>query len=132
MLKNVRHVPAIKKILISTGRLDDASYVTVFGNNSWKISKGSLTVTIGIKSGGLYTLHVSKVKNHVINVIEQPSVSLWHHRLGHMSKKGMEILSHSGYLHGFLFHDFEFCEHAFMVRKHKHRTSQRGIVGNSG
>ena len=68
-------------------------------------------MTTGIKSGILYTLHVSKVKNHVINVIEQPSVSLWHRRLGHMSKKGMEILSHFGYLPGFLFHDFEFCEH---------------------
>ena len=111
VLKNVRHVPTIKKSLINTGRLDNAGYVTVFGNSSWKISKGSLTVTTSIKSRSLYTLHVSKVKNHVINVIEQPSVSLWHRRLGHMSKKGMEILSRSGYLPGFSFHDFEFCEH---------------------
>ena len=29
MLKNVRHVPAITKSLISTGLLDDAGYVTV-------------------------------------------------------------------------------------------------------
>ncbi|MCO5579844.1 hypothetical protein L7F22_033706 [Adiantum nelumboides] len=28
-----------------------------------------------------------------------------------MSKKGMEILSCSGYLLGFSFHNFEFCEH---------------------
>ena len=68
-------------------------------------------MTTGIKSGSLYTLHVSKIKNHVINVIERPSVSLWHRRLGHMSKKGMEILSCSGYLLGFSFHDFEFYEH---------------------
>ena len=119
MLKNVQHVLAIKKSLISTGRLDDASYVIVFGNNSWKISKGSLIVTISIKSGSLYTLHVSEVKNHVINVIEQPSVSLWHHRLGHMSKKGMEILSRSGYLPGFSFHDFKFCEHCVYGKQTK-------------
>ncbi|MCO5579843.1 hypothetical protein L7F22_033705 [Adiantum nelumboides] len=70
-----------------------------------------MIVAHGSKLGTLYTLHVSEVKNHVINVIEQPSVSLWHRRLGHMSKRGMEILSRSGYLLGFSFHNFEFCEH---------------------
>ena len=111
MLKNVRHVPTVTKSLISTGVLDEASYVTVFGNNTWKISKGSLTIAHGVKSGNLYMLHVSSVKHHVINVTEQPSVSLWHRRLGHMSKKGMEILSCYGYLPSFSFHEFEFCEH---------------------
>ena len=111
MLKNVRHVPVITKSLISTGILDDAGYVTIFGNNAWKISKGSMNVAHDVKSGNLYMLHVLEVKNHVINMAEQPSVSLWHRRLGHMSKKGMEILSRSGYLPGFSFQDFKFCEH---------------------
>ena len=70
MLKNVRHVPAITKSLISTRVLDDASYVTVFGNNTWKIFKGSLTVAHGVKSGNLYMLHVSSMKDNVINVTE--------------------------------------------------------------
>lgn len=68
MLKNVRHVPVITKILISTCIMDDARYVTIFGNNAWKISKGSMTMAHGVKSGNLYVLHVSEVKNHVINV----------------------------------------------------------------
>ena len=49
-----------------------------------------------------------------------------------MSKKGMEILSRSGYLLGFLFHDFEFCEHCVYGKQtqtpHKskgHRREQR-------
>ena len=79
MLKNVKHVTLITKSLISTGILDDAGYVTVFGNNAWKISKGSMTIAHGVKSQTLYMLHVSKVKHNVINVTEQPSVSLWHH-----------------------------------------------------
>ena len=78
MLKNVKHVPLITKSLISTGILDDARYVTIFGNNVWKISKGSMTVAHGVKFGTLYMLHVSGVKHNVINVTEQPSVSLWH------------------------------------------------------
>ena len=103
MLKNVRHVPSITKSLISIGILDYAGYVTMFGNNTWKISKGLMTIAHGVKSGNLYMLHVSSVKHHVINVTEQPSVSLWHCRLGHMSQKGMKILSHFGCLPGFNF-----------------------------
>ena len=56
-------------------------------------------------------LHVSNVKHNVINVIKKPSISLWHHWLGHMSKKGIEVLSHSCYLPSFSFLHFEFSEH---------------------
>ena len=129
MLKNVHHIPSITKSLISTGVLDDAGYVTVFGNNTWKISKGSMTIARGVKSGSLYMLHVSGVKHNVINITEQPSVSLWHRRLGHMSKKGMEILSRFGYLPGFSCHDFEFCEHCLYGKQtqvsHKHRGNRK-------
>ena len=65
-LKNVRHVLSITKSLISTRLFDDTSYVTMFGNNTWKISKGSMTVAHGVKSRSLYMLHVSSVKNNVI------------------------------------------------------------------
>ncbi|MCO5605577.1 hypothetical protein L7F22_059760 [Adiantum nelumboides] len=70
-----------------------------------------MTVTHGVKSRGLYMIHVSSVSKNVINVTEQPNVYLWHRRLGHMSKKGMEILSRFGYFSSFSFQDFEFCEH---------------------
>ena len=92
----MRHVPKLTKSLISAGQLDDAGFSCVFGDSSWKITKGSLVVARGSKSGVLYMLHVSTVKNHVICVTEQPSVSLWHHRLGHMSQSGMKILSRFG------------------------------------
>ena len=86
LLKNVSHVPSITKILISTRVLDDASYVTTFDNNTRKISKGLMTVAHGVKSRSLYMLksrslymlNVSSNKYNVINVTEQPSVSLWH------------------------------------------------------
>ena len=69
ILKNVRHVPKLTKSLISSG-LDDAGYTCVFGDNSWKITKGSLVVARGTKSGTLYMLHVSTIRNHVICVTE--------------------------------------------------------------
>ena len=85
ILKNVRHVPKLTKSLISCGQLDDEGYTTTFGDSSWKITKGKLVVARGTKSGTLYMLHVSTVKNNVIYVTEQPSVFLWHRWLGHMS-----------------------------------------------
>ena len=97
VLKNVRHVPAIQKSLISIGKLDDASYDTIFGSKIGKIAKGDQMVTHGIKPRTLYTLHVSSVRHHVINVVEQPSVELWHKRIGHMYQKGVQILSCFGY-----------------------------------
>ena len=59
--------------------------------------------------GSLYPLFVS-CKNSVLAVIELPNVALSHSRLGHMSKKGMETLSHLGYLPSLYFFDFPFCE----------------------
>ncbi len=62
------------------------------------------------KSGSLYPLYVS-LRNSVLSVTELPSVAMWHSRLGHMSRKGMETLSRSGYLPSLSFSDFPFCEH---------------------
>lgn len=113
-LKNIRHVPNLTKSLISSGQLDDGGYTTTFGDNSWKITKGYLVTVVahGTKSGTLYMLHVSTtVKDNVICVTEQPSVSLWHHQLRHMSQTAMKELSRSGYLPNFNFSYFSIFEH---------------------
>ena len=132
MLKNVRHVPLITKSLIRTRIVDDAGYVTNFGNNAWKISKGSMTIAHGDKFGTLYMLHVFEVKHNVINVTEQPSVSLWHCQLGHMPKKGMDILSHFGYFLGFSFKILNFMSIVFMGNKHKNHIEKWGIIKMNG
>ena len=111
ILKNVRHVPQLTKSLISTVQLDDAGYTCVYGDNSWKISKGSLVVARDTKSMTLYMLHVTTNKDHVIYVAEQPNLSLWHCRLGHMSISGMKVLSCLGYVLGFNYSNMSICEH---------------------
>ncbi|MCO5606974.1 hypothetical protein L7F22_061165 [Adiantum nelumboides] len=60
-LTNVRHVPKLTTSFIFTGQLDDVGYHTTFGNQSWKLCKGSLVVMRGNKCGTLYPLHVSGV-----------------------------------------------------------------------
>ncbi|MDM1593442.1 GAG-pre-integrase domain-containing protein, partial [Escherichia coli] len=101
-----------------------------FADNSWKITKGSLVVARGMKSSTLYMLHVSTVKNHGICVTEQPSVSFWHRRLGHMSQKGMEVLSRCGYLPGFSFSDLPTCEHC-LFGKQTQSPHKRGSTRKS-
>ena len=69
-----------------------------------------MVIASGTKLGSLYLLFVSP-KNSVLFVTELPNVALWHIWLGHMSRKGMETLSRSGYLPPVCFDDFPFYEH---------------------
>lgn len=43
-LKNVRHAPSLRKNLISIKQLAKDGYVTTFSEDTWKISKGTVTV----------------------------------------------------------------------------------------
>ena len=93
-LHDVRHVPLLTKNLVNA----DAGYTCMFGDCSWKISKGALQIARGLKSSTFYVLHVSKFSNNVICIAKQPSVSLWHRWLGHLSKAKMQVLSWFGYI----------------------------------
>ena len=74
-------------------------------------------------------LHVSNVKKNVISIVEQPSVSLRHRRLGHMSQNGMKVLSRFGYVLGYNFSDFPICEYCLYGKQtqspHKRGSSRK-------
>jgi len=48
-LNNVRHIPALKRHLISIGQLDDEGHYTTFGDGHWKVMKGNFVVARGKK-----------------------------------------------------------------------------------
>ena len=121
MLQNVRHVPQLAKSLISVGQLDDLGYSTHFGNGTWLIKKGNLVILRGQKNGTLYSMHVSHVHEDSISIAEHSNTDLWHSRLGHMSKKGMQQLERTGYLPPLSFSDFQICEHC-IYGKHTRNT----------
>ena len=54
MLKNVRHILAMKRNMISTGHLRDNDYLSTFGKMWWKITKGALVITKGYRISTLY------------------------------------------------------------------------------
>ncbi|XXG79495.1 hypothetical protein AAC387_Pa09g0546 [Persea americana] len=54
-LNDVRHVPSLKRNLISVGQLAISGHVTVFADDFWKVTKGSMVVARG-KLEGLKSL----------------------------------------------------------------------------
>ena len=56
-LDDVRHVPNLKKkkYLVSIDKLAKDGYVTTFAGDSWKISRGAMTIARGKKKVVLFT-----------------------------------------------------------------------------
>jgi transposase InsO family protein len=114
-LTEVRHVPELKKNLISTGALDTNGCKIVQENEVIKVIRGALVVMKGSKVGNLYHLAGETVTGEaaVSTSADSDAISthLWHKRLGHMSERGLEELSKRGLLGGEKTGKLDFCEH---------------------
>ena len=91
LLKDVRHILAMKRNLISIGKLGDGGCLSTFGETWWKVTKGSMAIEKGDKIGTLY-LYPHNIDYSIYVASTEIGVALWNHRLGHMSEKGMQIL----------------------------------------
>uniref|UniRef100_A0A2N9HA88 CCHC-type domain-containing protein n=1 Tax=Fagus sylvatica TaxID=28930 RepID=A0A2N9HA88_FAGSY len=80
-LEEVRHIPDMRKNLISLGTLDSKGYSYKFENEIMKVSKGAMVVMTVAES-------------------EDDDTLLWHMRLGHMSERGMRELHKRNLLTG--------------------------------
>ena len=109
LLKEVRHVPDLKKNLISTGKLGGEGCVTTFIDKMWKVTKESLVITKGERVGTLYLCNGISISVNYLNFIGEDT-TMWHHRLGHMSEKGMQILHSRNFLPCLKHVDLKFCE----------------------
>jgi hypothetical protein len=81
-LKNVHHVPSIKKNLISGSLLCRDGYKLVFESNKCVVSKYGTFVGKGYESRGLFRLSLVDTcfesANHVVSNVE---TNIWHSRL---------------------------------------------------
>ena len=107
-LQGVRHVPGLRRNLISVGQLDGEGYCTTFSGHEWKITKGALVIARGKKTGTLYV--TSNLENIVAVADADGKSNLWHQRLGHMSEKGMKTLLSKGKLPDLKNVDVGLCE----------------------
>ena len=122
-LTDVRHIPNMRKNLISLSTLDGKGYKYSGGDGVLKVSKGSLIVMKGdLKSVKLYRLHGTTITGDAAVISNSLSSSdatnLWHMRLGHMSELGLAVLSKRGLLNGHSISKLDFCEHC-VFGKHK-------------
>ena len=114
-LKDVRHIPDLRRNLISVGQLASEGYTTIFHGDDWKISKGAMTVARGKKSGTLYMTTEARCSITVAAGNETPN--LWHQRLGHMSEKGMKIMHSKGKLPGLQSTEIDMCEDCILGKQ---------------
>ena len=75
----------------------------------WKVIKGSLVIVKGEKVGTLY-LCIGNNDSSISLASTRVDTTLWHHRLGHMSEKGMQILHKRNFLLDIKQIDLDFCE----------------------
>ncbi|RVX19952.1 Retrovirus-related Pol polyprotein from transposon TNT 1-94 [Vitis vinifera] len=86
-----RHVPDLRKNLISLGTLDCNGFSYKSTSGVMKVSKGVMTVMKGQKlAGNIYKLLGTTIVGGVATVkSESNSTILWHMQLGHMGERGM-------------------------------------------
>ena len=54
LLEKVRHIPELRRNLISVGQLDDEGHAILFISGTWKVTKGARVLVRGKKTGTLY------------------------------------------------------------------------------
>ena len=113
-LTNVRYIPDLKRNLISLGTLESLGCKYSAEGGVLKVSKGALILMKANRIGSLYVLQGSVVTSSVAassSLSDSDVTKLWHMRLGHMSEKGMHLLSKQGSLGKYGIGKLEFCEH---------------------
>ena len=108
LLEKVQHIPDLRRNLISVGQLDDEGHAILFVGGTWKVTKGVRVLACGKKTGTLYM--TSSPRDTIVVAKANTDTSLWHRRLGHISKKGMKMLLSKGKLPELKSIDFDMCE----------------------
>ena len=115
-MEKVRHIPELRRNLISVGQLDDEGHAILFVGGTWKVTKGDRVLARGKKIGTLYM--TSSPRDTIAVTDASTNTSLWHLRLGHMSEKGMKMLLSKGKLSELKSIDFNMCE-SYILGKQK-------------
>lgn len=123
ILIDVRHVPELRKNLISLGVLDTNGYKTFIQGGVMKVDKGILLVMKAKKVGNLFQLEGRTELDHVSTVSENDSnsIRLWHQRLGRMSERGLNILSHRKLPPNLKSVKLDFCKHCLFGKQSKQK-----------
>ncbi|KAH9770122.1 Integrase catalytic domain-containing protein [Citrus sinensis] len=132
-IRQVRHIPELKRNLISLGMMDQMGCIIKLESGVLKILNGSTLVMKGTRKNGVYVLDEESV-TWVSNAIESTAIdktTLWHLRLGHMSIKGLKELKKQGVLGSDTIEELVFCKECILgkstrnsFKKSIHKTTE--------
>ncbi|KAE8705298.1 Mitogen-activated protein kinase kinase kinase YODA [Hibiscus syriacus] len=124
-LNGVRHIPDLKKNLISLGTLHKNGFIpkAYEDRETIRIVKGALTVMKGkMTAGNIYRLLGSTIEGGVHSVEScDDTTKLWHMRLAHLSERGMIKLHKRNLLHGIKSCKLDFCKYCVLGKQTKVR-----------
>ena len=116
-LTNVRHVPDLKKNLLSLGALKARGYKFSGADGAINVTKGSMTILKGERTTNLYKLTGSIIVGNTSAVTEKEDTTrLWHMRLGHMNERGLQDLHKRSALPGIKYCKLDLCKFYIMDR----------------
>ncbi|TXG58976.1 hypothetical protein EZV62_016805 [Acer yangbiense] len=123
-IQEVRHVKGLKKNLLSLGQLDDLGCKTQIENGILKIVRGVLVVMKAEKiTSNLYMLKGETLQEADSCVVSsnhgEESTIIWHRKLGHISERGLKILSNQNLLPGLKSVNLPFCEHCVTIKGYR-------------
>jgi len=115
-LKEVSHVPDLKKNIISIAKFGGEGYVTYFTDKTWKVTKGALIIE---KGENVDTLYLYNCIANYVNALTSTGVdtTLWHHMLSHISEKGMNIIHSRNLFPGLKHSNLKFSENCVYGKK---------------
>lgn len=108
------YVPSFRRNLVSVSRLDKSGYFCSFGDNKVSLFYNSNNICSGHLVDNLYRLDLNSYNNEILQTgtkrkLNENSASLWHKRLGHISKQRIQRLVSDGILGPLNLADFEVC-----------------------
>ncbi|KAH0652718.1 hypothetical protein KY289_030396 [Solanum tuberosum] len=126
-ITEVRHVPDLKKNLISLGTLDKQVYKYMSEGGTMKVTKGSLVMLKANLEDDLYTFAgstiIGSVNASTMQLSNDDKAKIWHMRLGYMIARGLEMLSNHNLLNGEKINTLEFYEHCVLGKQKKVKFS---------
>ena len=111
-LRDVRYIPDMKCNLLSLSTLALQGFRYSAEKNDMRVYDGTNLIMQARLVGRMYVLEGDSVHGDAKTVSSpEQSVRLWHMRLGHMGKKGLNILVQRHLLPSMKATDLAFCEH---------------------
>lgn len=119
-MKHMRHVPQIKRNLISMAMFDQEGFNVIIMNDVLRVLRGDSVVMKGRIRNGIYVLQGTTGKDQSNATISDEDLTMkWHRRLGHVSYGGLKALHQKGVLGKVEISPIRLCEQCILGKTTK-------------